>query len=472
MPGDLLDPDAPDDALREVVRSRLEMLGPVRVVDMASSMALAPSGVEQTLRALEVEGFVVQGKFTPGSEETEWCERRLLARIHRTTIARLRREIEPVSAADYMRFLFAWHGLGLEREGPDFVRVALEQMEGFDAPAAAWEGDILPARVRDYEPSWLDALCLSGRVVWGRFRVTPRAEPKPSSTPIRSTPVSLVQRERLDLWRRLADAPADPPISAQARKVMDALATRGALFFDELVTRTGLLAVQTEGALAELVAAGLVTSDGFSGLRALLVDAKYRTRRGRNRTQTVYTMQSGGRWSLLQVRDGDISDADMESFARILLRRYGVMFRRLADRESLAPPWRDLAKVYRRLEARGEVRGGRFVDGVWGEQFALPEAVGELRGMRRRAPGGQLVSISASDPVNLTGILTPGERVGNLHGNRVLYRDGVPIAVKDGAEVRILTTTAPEDRWTFERALISRHVPPSLRPYLGKGVRG
>jgi ATP-dependent Lhr-like helicase len=167
-------------------------------------MFLPIAVVEQTMRALEVEGFAVQGKFTPGSTETEWCERRLLARIHRTTIARLRREIEPVSAADYMRFLFAWHGLGLEREGPDFVRVALEQLEGFDAPAAAWEGDILPARVRDYEPSWLDSLCLSGRVVWGRFRARARTEAKPSASPIRSSPVSLVQRDRLDLWRRLA----------------------------------------------------------------------------------------------------------------------------------------------------------------------------------------------------------------------------------------------------------------------------
>ena len=472
VPGVELDPGASDDALREVVRSRLEMLGPVRATDIAASMGVALTEVEQTLRALEVEGFVVQGKFSPGATETEWCERRLLARIHRTTIARLRREIEPVSAADYMRFLFAWHGLGLEREGPDFVRVALEQLEGFDSPAAAWEGDILPARVRDYEPSWLDALCLSGRVVWGRFRATARTEAKPSASPIRSTPVSLVSRERLDLWRRLANIPADTVISAPARKVLDVLSSHGALFFDELAARTGLLAVQIESALAELVAAGVITSDGFSGLRALLVDAKYRTRRGRSRGQTVYTMQSGGRWSLLPARDAETSDADLESFARILLRRYGVMFRRLADRESLAPPWRDLAKVYRRLEARGEVRGGRFVDGVWGEQFALPEAVAELRGVRRRALNGQLVSVSASDPVNLTGILTPGDRVGNLYGNRILYRDGVPIAVKDGAEIRILTTTAPEDRWAVEKALVTRSIPPALRPYLGKGVRG
>jgi ATP-dependent Lhr-like helicase len=284
--------------------------------------------------------------------------------------------------------------------------------------------------------------------------------------------VSLVQRDRLELWRRLAAKPADRPVSGQAHKMMDVMTERGALFFDELVQRTGLLAVQTEAALAELVAGGLVTSDSFSGLRALLVDAKYRTRRGRGRAQTVYTMQSGGRWSLLHAHDGEPSDTDREAFARILLRRYGVMFRRLADRESLAPPWRDLVKVYRRLEARGEVRGGRFVDGVWGEQFALPEAVAELRGVRRRALGGDLVSVSASDPVNLTGILTPGERVGGLYGNRILYRDGVPIAVKDGAEIRILTTTTPEDRWAFEKALVTRAIPPALRPYLGKGVRG
>jgi ATP-dependent Lhr-like helicase len=465
--------DAPEDALREVVRSRLEMLGPVRADALAGSMSLPVSAIDQTLRALEVEGFVVQGRFTPGTQDIEWCERRLLARIHRTTIARLRREIEPVSAADYMRFLFAWHGLGLEREGPDFVRVSLEQLEGFDAPAAAWEGDILPARVRDYDPAWLDSLCLSGRVVWGRFRVSARSDARPATSPIRSTPISIVTRERLDLWRSLADVNAEAAISAGARGVLDALSSRGALFFDELVRTTGLLPVQTEGALAELVAAGLVTSDGFSGLRALLVDAKYRTRRGQTRARTAYTMQSGGRWSQLRVpQPAAAADADTEVFARVLLRRYGVVFRRLADRETLSPPWRDLAKTYRRLEARGEVRGGRFVDGVWGEQFALPEAVAELRGVRRRALSGEMISVSAADPVNLTGILTPGDRVGGLYGNRILYRDGVPIAVKDGGEIRILTTTAPEERWAVEKALVSRSITPGLRPYLGKGVRG
>jgi ATP-dependent Lhr-like helicase len=183
-------------------------------------------------------------------------------------------------------------------------------------------------------------------------------------------------------------------------------------------------------------------------------------------------MQSGGRWSQLRTGGDAPDDAAVESCARILLRRYGVMFRRLADRESLAPPWRDLAKVFRRLEARGEVRGGRFVDGVWGEQFALPEAVAELRGMRRRAPSGEMISVSAADPVNLTGILTSGDRVGALYGNRVLYRDGVPIAVKDGAEIRILPGAPESERWAVEKALVARPITPGLRPYLGKGVRG
>ena len=464
---------SPEEAAVEVVRSRLEMLGPVRAQEIADSMSLKLSSMQIALAALESEGFVVQGKFTPGVTEIEWCERRLLARIHRATIQRLRREIEPVTQADFMRFLFAWHGLGSDREGSHHLRVALEQLEGFEASAAAWESDILPARVRDYEPSWLDALCMSGSIVWGRFRVPPRSETKRSATPIKTTPLSLVSREHLDTWRHFAsDAPQSPP-SGPARQVLEALTTRGALFFDELVRATGLLRVQAEEAIAELVASGDVTSDGFSGLRALLVDSKYRTNRWRSRGVNAYTMESGGRWSLLRMNapaSAELTDDDVETCARVLLTRYGVVFRRLADRETMSPPWRDLVRVYRRLEARGEIRGGRFVDGVWGEQFAVIEAVAELRAARRRKSAGESVSISASDPLNLTGVLASGDRVGALPGNRILYRDGVPIAVKEGGEVRMLAA-AHEDRWAIEKALVSRPVPPSLRPYLGKGVR-
>jgi ATP-dependent Lhr-like helicase len=462
-----------EQALIEVVRSRLETLGPVRAQEIAASMSLPLSSIQIALAALESEGFVVQGKFTPGVTDIEWCERRLLARIHRATIQRLRREIEPVTQADFMRFLFGWHGLGSDREGSHHLRVVLEQLEGFEASAAAWESDILPARVRDYDPSWLDSLCMSGSIVWGRFRVPPRSDAKRSTTPIKTTPLSLVSREHLDTWRHFASAAPEAPASGPARQVLDALSTRGALFFDELVRATGLLRVQAEEAIAELVASGDVTSDGFSGLRALLVDSKYRTNRWRSRGANAYTMESGGRWSLLRASatsDAPLTDDDIEACARVLLTRYGVVFRRLADRETLSPPWRDLVRVYRRLEARGEIRGGRFVDGVWGEQFAVIEAVAELRATRRRKTAGESVSISASDPVNLTGILTPGDRVGALPGNRILYRDGVPIAVKEGGEVRMLAA-AHEERWAIEKALVSRPVPPSLRPYLGKGVR-
>ena len=462
-----------EEALVEVVRSRLEMLGPVRASDIAESMSLPESSIQIALVRLESEGFVVQGKFTPAVTDIEWCERRLLARIHRATIARLRREIEPVTQADFMRFLFAWHGLGSDREGAHHVRVVLDQLEGFDASAAAWESDILPARVHDYEPSWLDALCMSGSVVWGRFRARPRADGKRSVSPIKTTPLSIVSREHLATWLHFASEASDTPASGPAKQVLDTLSTRGALFFDELVRATGLLRVQAEEAIAELVASGDVTSDGFSGLRALLVDSKYRTNRWRSRGANAYTMESGGRWSLLRApasTDAELSDEDIEVCARVLLTRYGVVFRRLADRETLSPPWRDLVRVYRRLEARGEIRGGRFVDGVWGEQFAVIEAVAELRATRRRKASGESVSISASDPLNLTGILTPGDRVGALAGNRILYRDGVPIAVKEGGEIRMLAA-AHEERWAIEKALVSRPVPPSLRPYLGKGVR-
>jgi ATP-dependent Lhr-like helicase len=646
---------SPEEAAVEMVRGRLQAVGPTTARRLAADAGLRLGAVEAALAALEGEGFVLRGRFTPREgtaaaapaapvatgaeagarieriEETEWCERRLLARIHRYTLERLRREIEPVSQADFMRFLLSWHRVagaaaapaGGGRQGgaganfpheagqaaqsglasspagggvlstatgasgfnPPVAAVAsgagdggaqgaqslpalLAQLEGFEAPAAAWEGEILPARLPGYDPLWLDALCLAGRYVWGRL--TPQAaasapagaasgapssiaatigqrsavanatagvpnplvaataaanafpsapEERPRSRragPVRATPIVVLPRGGLPLWLQLAppaplaaslgpegDAqppalagPADAELSSDAAAVYRRLVLGGASFFDELADRARLLHTRLEAALGELVAAGLITADSFTGLRALLVPAHKRprvdrqARAGGGSPVTAFGVQNAGRWSLLRPtaaprgeaagEAGAAADLDtnapaaaLEAAAWALLRRYGVVFRRLLERETLTPPWRDLLRVYRRLEARGEIRGGRFVDGFSGEQFALPEAVGRLRAIRREPRRGQLVSVSAADPLNLIGIVTPGDRLPALSGNRVLYRDGEPVAIWEGRQARFLVDLNPADRWQAQNALTRR--PPQaatsrLRSYLGRSA--
>jgi len=491
-----------DEALRELARARLEGLGPVTAEALGAPLGLSATDIERALTALESEGIVLRGRFTPGAAGTEWCERGLLARIHRYTLKRLRREIEPVAPADFLRFLFRWQGVaGDERpEGPASLARAVEQLEGFEAPAASWEADILPTRVADYDPAWLDSLCLSGRTAWARVRgaagggrgeaagVAPggaaasapgprAADPRPSRTgPVRTTPVALVARRNLPLWLAAAPGPADRDgLRGAARTVLEHLESRGASFFEEILAATGLLRTQIEGALGELVAAGLVTADGFTGLRALLVPSGRRrpvrggSRRGR---RAPFGVEDGGRWSVLprpEPERHDPLDADgVETIARVLLRRYGVVFRKLTEREGPLPPWRDLLRVYRRLEARGEIRGGRFVNGFSGEQYALPEAVGSLREVRRKGAAGELVAVSGADPLNLVGILTPGPRLPALTANRVLYRDGVPLAVRTGGETRTLDRLDPAEDWEARRALARRPRPPQLRIDAGR----
>ncbi len=405
----------------------------------------------------------------------EWCERRLLARIHRYTVARLRAEIEPVSAADFLRFLFRWHGLGAEPlpEGPQALAAVVEQLEGFEASAGAWEADILPARTHNYDPEWLDGLCLSGRVLWARLTPPKPVAGKDRSTggPVRSTPIALLTRRHSTLWRQLlAHKTADAPrLSPRAQSVADHLRAHGASFFDDVVGGTGLLKTQAEEALGELVAAGLIHADSYAGLRALLVPAD---RRGgpRRRRMAEFGIAEAGRWTLLPraAETGPRPDAEtVEHVARLLLRRYGVVFKRVLEREpGWLPPWYELLTVYRRLEARGEIRGGRFVAGFAGEQYAQPEAVSALRALRREQPDGALVSVSAADPLNLVGILTPGARAPALAGNRVLYRDGVPIAVHVAGESRFLTDLEAGAEWEARNALLRRPVPPALRVYL------
>ncbi|HEX4965611.1 MAG TPA: DEAD/DEAH box helicase [Thermoanaerobaculia bacterium] len=474
-----------EEALVELVRGRLEGVGPIATEALAASLSVRRSAAEAALASLETEGFAFRGRFTPGSGEEEWCERRLLARIHRYTLDRLRREIEPVSQADYLRFLLAWQRADPDEqaEGPESLNALLEQLEGFEAAAAAWEGEILPARMKEYDPAWLDALCLSGRWVWGRATAPAPNGGARRSGPVRATPLALLSRGNLPLWREVA-GPADPQgldLSGGARAVYDLLRTRGASFFGEIATGAGLLHTQLEVALAELVAWGLVTSDSFTGLRALLVPAHKRPPVDRRRGSSIslFGMENAGRWSLLHPAMSAVaipeapsapSRESVEAVAWSLLRRYGVVFRRLLERETLLPPWRDLLMVFRRLEARGEIRGGRFVDGFSGEQYALADAVGRLRAVRKQPKKGTLVSVSAADPLNLVGIATPGDRLPALAGNRLLLRDGIPIAVLEGREPRFLVDLDPATRWQAQSTLVRRSVAPKLKAYLGRSA--
>jgi ATP-dependent Lhr-like helicase len=476
---------AEGEAAVEVLRGRLEGLGPVTAEGLAASAGLRRGTAEAALAALETEGFAFRGRFTPGRGEEEWCERRLLARVHRYTLDRLRREIEPVSQQDFLRFLLAWQRVDPDgrAEGPESLQALVGQLEGIEAAASAWEGEILPARMKEYDPAWLDALCLAGRFVWGRGSAPGPMAGARRSGPVRATPIALLSRPNLPLWREIAAAP-DPAaleLSANARAVYELLRDRGASFFGEIAHGTGLLHTQLEMSLAELVAWGLVTADSFTGLRALLTPAHKRPaidRAGTRRQHgsvSLFGMENAGRWSLLHparalTPEITVSQEAVEAAAWTLLRRWGVVFRRLLERETMLPPWRDLLRVFRRLEARGEIRGGRFVDGFSGEQYALTEAVGRLRALRKEPRRGTLVSVSASDPLNLAGIATPGERLPALAGNRLLYRDGLPIAFLEGRASRFLVDLDAATRWQAENALVRRAVAPKLKAYLGRSA--
>jgi ATP-dependent Lhr-like helicase len=526
-----------EDAMVEILRGRLEGLGPVTVEGLANSMGLSNAEVEAGLLKLEAEGFVIRGKFSPGLEVTEWSARRLLARIHSYTLNRLRQEIEPVSTADFIRYLLAWQKLAPEHqmEGPESVRAIIEQLEGFEAPAAAWEGELLPSRLAEYDPAWLDALCLSGEIVWARLTPPARSsvanfengvEKARGAAPVRNTPIALLQRKNFAIWSSVFPQPtlSELEFSTTTQAVHDYLSRRGASFFTDIVEGTKLLRSQVEEALGDLVANGLVISDSFAGLRALLTPASRKTQAAakRKHRQPVYEMSSAGRWSLLQrgsagvsptgtsdavfrgssptVREGAVvSQESAEEIARILLKRYGVVFKRLLEREGIALPWRVLLRIYHRLEARGEIRGGRFVAGISGEQFALPEAVGMLRAIRRArtgtvdfgfrspalmesAPGSlsvttpvaeaagsaaeSMISVSAADPLNLAGIITPGGRITAFTSNRILYYNGEPVAVLESGETKFLVELSRSMEWKAKAALMRKATPPTLRTYL------
>ena len=524
-----------EEALREVVRGRMEAAGPVSSATLARQIGVPGGDIEAALLALETEGAVLRGEFT-GSGGEEWCERRLLARIHRYTISRLRREIEPLSFDDFVRFLFAWQSVppltagsrGATARGPEALLAVVHQLAGYEAAAAAWEEWILPARLPDYDPAWLDLLCAGGELAWARLRRPARAGAGSRTGPLSSSPIALATRDEMPLWRSAAHSRAAHEAvqpSATAAAVRDCLARGGALFRDEIQRSANLLPSQVDGALAELAAAGVVTCDSFAGLRALIRPAlrsagerrrETRLRRagasfsgdlarsrvgaagrgappqagagralpGNGASGLPRRLDRSGRWSLLAEPDPphqDLPDADVERIAMRLLERYGVVFRRLLERETLAPSWGELVAVYRRLEARGEIRGGYFVSGVGGEQFALAEAVASMRAVRRAPAGGELRVLSAVDPAASAGIKAhPSrvrQRIAAVRGNRILYRDGVPVAVREAGTVRFLdgdgAQLTDEERWQLERLLLVRDSPRARRlaKHLAAGLR-
>ncbi|HEX5368744.1 MAG TPA: hypothetical protein VFY10_04940, partial [Dehalococcoidia bacterium] len=426
-----------DDARSRLLRGWTEATGPVEPDALGARLGRSGTDVERGLRQLESLGFVLRGHFSPDAAEDEYCDRRLLARIHRYTLDRLRREIDPVSAQDFMRFLLRWQHLTPDSRlaGKQGVRQAIARLEGYEAPAGSWERDLLAARVQDYRSSWLDELCLAGEVAWSRL--TPRkATAAATATASRATPVSVVLRPDLPaLLAGVRGTQADPggPKTGAPAEVLDLLRTRGALFFDEIVNGTRRLRSDVERGLRELVAWGLVTADGFQGLRQLSGKAAHSGRRRSSESSYSaggFFAGSGpaGRWAVVHAPelDPDASDELAESVARLLLQRYGVLFRDLYTRESFTLPWRDVLRALRRLEARGLVRGGRFVSGPSGEQYALPEAVDALRRVRRTEPNGERLWVSAIDPLNLAGVILPGDKIAALSSNGILFVDGLP----------------------------------------------
>jgi ATP-dependent Lhr-like helicase len=457
----------PEQALIEIVRGRLEGLGPVAQTELGACLGIERETMAAALAALQAEGFAMRGRFTPNATQEEWCERRLLARINRYTVKRLRAEIDPVSARDFLRFLLTWQHVDGEArlQGPHTLQTTVEQLEGFEAPAGAWESEILTARHSDYQASWLDDLCRSGRVTWmrlgnGGVRLSNGAR---RSGPIKTTPITLLARQNVAMWRTPTAVPSPRNLSEHAHTVAAYIGQHGASFFADIVSGTRLLRCQVEDALAELVAHGMANSDCFGGLRCLLVPSAQRKpfagAKRRHRTAS-YGMDEAGRWAIIAAAAVE-EVATTEHIARSLLRRYGVVFWRLLEREAgRLPPWRELLRAYRRLEGRGEIRGGRFVAGVPGEQFALPEAVGLLRATRRKKPDGSLVSISAVDPLNLVGILMPGPRLAAMTGNRLLFEDGLPVATLAAGDIRVFRTASPAETWRLRLALLGRTAPP------------
>jgi ATP-dependent Lhr-like helicase len=420
LPPNLVEGPIPtrDDALLAVVRGHAEVSGPFTCDALAARLGLEGWEVDATVARLESEGVVLRGRFTPGGTEQEVCDRRLLARIHRLTLDRLRTEIEPVSAQDFLRYLFDRHRLTARSRGGGRagLREAIATLQGFELAAASWETEVLAPRVAGYKPEWLDELCLAGEVAWARLSPRRSTSTVLGSTS-RATPITLTSRRDLG-WSldavRGVDEP-EAPTSPSAVAALEALRRRGALFLDDLAVASSLDRGALTDALWDLVGRGLVTGDGFQPLRDLMASGRATRKRGR-------AVQ--GRWSLVERAPGRVEDDVADRVGGQLLARYGVVFRELAARESFTLPWRDVLRALRRREARGLVRGGRFVAGFIGEQYALADAVDSLRRVRREERTGEVVGLHAADPLNLVGVLLPGPRVPAHQGGWLVFRDG------------------------------------------------
>jgi ATP-dependent Lhr-like helicase len=447
-----------EEALRKIVQGWLEVMGPITAVSLSSRLGVSCDKITAALIALESAGIVMRGRFTQqaaSANNEEWCDRVLLARIHRLTLGRMRKEIEPVSAAEFMNFLLAWqHAVpGKQLRGRDGVLEVIEQLQGLELPAPAWEQHVLPARVEHYDPGDLEHLCLAGVVAWGRLR-TEGKSPEPAAqrgvkrskvrrllAPARNAPISFLLRDELEAFLEVQTLRFDQieTLSPMALEVACYLERHGASFLTDIARGTGLLKVKVEEALWQLVAHGLASGDGIAGLRVLLTPERKRVERRRgfrviSGGRSAERAMPVGRWSLWRQNFGAEfkAEAIVERRARQLLQRYGIVFRELLARESSMPPWRSLLAIYRQQEARGEIRGGRFVNGFVGEQFALPTAVETLRaerGAEEHRAVGPVVILSAADPLNLVGIVSSGARLSPYSGQSIAYRAGIPIEV-------------------------------------------
>lgn len=492
--------------LSELLRGRLEGLGPVTTERMASDVGLPLEQVEFTLTMLQNEGFVFKGRYTPladlpgamaeGPAAVEWCERRLLQRIHRYTIDFHRESIKPVSLQAYMEFLFQHHecrvldgdGMTSLPSTQESLQRVLGRLDGYTAPASAWEGDLLPCRLGAYDPAILDTLCISGRVAWGRLvpgktQKTNEAgkSARNKSGLIKSTPINIVQRNNMDLWSSVffrADE-IEPVLGSEAGQVLDTLKQQGASFFADIVARSGLIRTRVEAALAELVSHGLVSSDSYTGIRALLSPSNRKQRQGRNgkRRRTPHDLENAGRWTFIQkFEHGDEeasihNDEKLDRLINIYLKRWGVISRTILEKETQAPPWRVVLLKLRRMELQGTVRGGRFIVGIGGEQFALADTVKALRRCANELKDRQedkpsRVVINAADPLNLVGIILPGKKIPSLASNRILFENGVPVAVLEKDEVKLLQPCLESEQEYYRHALVNRKFPTLLRAYL------
>jgi ATP-dependent helicase Lhr and Lhr-like helicase len=454
-----------------LVRGRIEFSGPTTAGRIAEFLGLEESLVAAALEALEGQGTVLRGNFSGRAENpadaaenstAEWCDRRLLARIHRLTLSGLRQQIQAVEPRAYLHFLARHHHLVPEDRwgGAVGVREAIAQLQGFELPAGAWEQRILATRIAEYDPQWLDNLFLSGEVVWGRLNPPRREEDgKPAAAAMtRVVPISLVLREELAGLLPPEPGPPPGPVRSQAAVVLEALFDRGALFFSELKAVTQMLPGHLEGALRELAAAGLITSDAFAAVRKIVEGRRpTRLRRRQPRRALHAPAVPIGRWSLFPGPVRAASRAQyLEAWCRQLLRRWGVVFRDVLVREASAPSWRDLLPTLRLLELRGEVRGGRFVSGVAGEQYALPRAVDQLREARGKVENGAAsdwIVISAADPVNLFGVITPGPRIAATHRNALVVQAGRLVASRGAGTAEFYEPLDEATQWAMRRAM-------------------